>query len=54
LWKETSYENDAASGSKQPVCPKSDTGGEVIAQAWDGEMFTLNTSTFLDFATSIF
>ena len=30
-----------------------DTGGEVIVQARDGEMFTLDTSTLLDFATSI-
>jgi hypothetical protein len=30
-----------------------DTGGEVNVQAQDGEMFTLDTSMPLDFATGI-
>jgi hypothetical protein len=32
---------------------KVDTGGEVIVQAWNGEMFLLNRSMLFDFATSI-
>jgi len=35
------------------ICFLQDTGGEVIVQARNEEMCTLDTSTLFDFATSI-